>query len=1015
MMSGLLDTLQSICQENVLREKWLLVKNFRAGNQWIDAIAARGVPVVNLRLHTIRTLLMDLVRGQPFISSRRLVSSNAGMYLIDRIWKRVKQKENGYITTLPPTPMLFRSMYRTIQTLRLVGISNFDQQKITISNSVKHKEIGQFLSEYQRLLEENRWVDYPMLLDRAIHTQRINQNLFPPHVLLLIPETLELIGLENRLLQCAPPSQVVRLPIDRPDPTAVSSILFDRDLVHFIESVPAAPPPVQDGSMTIIHATGECNEVRQVLRWCVKHTIPFDQIEILYSDSNTYLPLLYEITHTLNDSFPITYAEGIPISYSTPARALLSWMQWIQSDCPQDRLARMIHDHLLVFPERENETISDARLASLLQTIKIGLGRDRYEPQIQNEILRVVSKQQADLSSPHEKELSESRKEPYQKQQHRLRVLLACVQRLLNLTPAPETPAERRIEAITRFMTELAASRTEFDFYSRKFILDRLEEISDWLDRDAEPAIDLWDYFKQIVAESRVLAKSPVPGHIHAAPLHDGGHSGRRYTFILGMDDTRFPGRRAQDPILLDDERIAISDELPTAAGRQDQALQSLVQLLCRNRGNLFFSYASRSIQDNREQFPASVIMNIYRLISGNHSGELHDLLQWLGPPVSFAPLDSIGILGPQEWWLTQLDAAIQPGDLYEFHSHFQQGQEAIEQRRGALFTIYDGLVAQAGRVLDPSLPNTRHPISATLLETVGTCPLRYFFRYGLNLEVPEETVVDSSVWLSPVEFGGLMHSIFETFMREKIEQASRPRYPDDLPRMERIMEDTIALYKTSIPPPNEDAYRRQYDQIERGIQIFLKEEDEYCRRHRPVVLEEEWNSEISVERQTLLARGIIDRIDLEIDSNHHYKIWDYKSGSTYKYKENDPFQQGRVMQHVLYLELFKDYLIKNRSKQAVITHFGFFFPNVKAHGERIQWSAEDLTKGKNLIGTLCQIIRQGAFLATNDPNDCAFCEYQAICGNVERVTQASQAKLDNPLNTRLQYMRRLRNDENHS
>ena len=68
---------------------------------------------------------------------------------------------------------------------------------------------------------------------------------------------------------------------------------------------------------------------------------------------------------------------------------------------------------------------------------------------------------------------------------------------------------------------------------------------------------------------------------------------------------------------------------------------------------------------------------------------------------------------------------------------------------------------------LDPSSP--RGPVlSARRLETVGCCPLRYFFRYVLDISPPEELSVDLTRWLDPVELGNLLHEVFYRFMSER-------------------------------------------------------------------------------------------------------------------------------------------------------------------------------------------------------------------------------------------------------
>ena len=41
--------------------------------------------------------------------------------------------------------------------------------------------------------------------------------------------------------------------------------------------------------------------------------------------------------------------------------------------------------------------------------------------------------------------------------------------------------------------------------------------------------------------------------------------------------------------------------------------------------------------------------------------------------------------------------------------------------------------------------------MSASQLETMGQCPLKYFFRYVLKIGVPDELALDPDVWLDPL------------------------------------------------------------------------------------------------------------------------------------------------------------------------------------------------------------------------------------------------------------------------
>src|SRR5262249_33861689 len=134
----------------------------------------------------------------------------------------------------------------------------------------------------------------------------------------------------------------------------------------------------------------------------------------------------------------------------------------------------------------------------------------------------------------------------------------------------------------------------------------------------SDPAgLDIWQWLFSLPGESQILGSGPREGRLHVASIFGGGHSGRPYTFIVGMDDGRFPGPSVQDPVLLDGERQKVSDALPTAVGLQHENVRSFARLLAGLRGHVTFSYSRQNLRDDREMSPNPMLLNIFRIVSG--------------------------------------------------------------------------------------------------------------------------------------------------------------------------------------------------------------------------------------------------------------------------------------------------------------------------------------------------------------------------------------------------------------
>jgi ATP-dependent helicase/nuclease subunit B len=136
----------------------------------------------------------------------------------------------------------------------------------------------------------------------------------------------------------------------------------------------------------------------------------------------------------------------------------------------------------------------------------------------------------------------------------------------------------------------------------------------------------------------------------------------------------------------------------------------------------------------------------------------------------------------------------------------------------------------------------------------------------------------------------------------------------------------------------------------------------------------------------TLHVRGRIDRVD---EVHGSLELWDYKTGSTFRFrtKRDDPFNGGRVLQHAIYITLAQAHYGKP------VALFGYFFPTEKGRGERITFAPAQLAGAPELLARLRGLIARGAFPATDREEDCAYCDYRSLCGNVAAVTAQSQLK----------------------
>ncbi len=1045
-MNRLAQSLAHLCKDHPFEEKWLLAPSLRTGHQWLDTVARGGQPSLNVHVKTLTSMALDLAAGEMAARGVALLSGRAGGLFIDRILREKLKSRLKYLNQVEPSARLAEVVLAGIHAIRLADLSTTGLESAKFEVSLKGDDMVLIIKEYRKLLEDEKMIDYPDVLGLAEERLTSDPVGLGGDILVFIPEDLELKALERRFLDRIPEERRRILAVEKlPDPSSPPGpVASDIDILPWILDHTNAPEAPSDGSVSVTHAVGEVNEVRGLLRHCLINGIPWDQVELLHTDASTYVPIVYEtllaIDHGgngsgIDDELPVTFREGIPCRYSRPGQALAAWLQWIDEEFPQALLVRMVREGLLLPPAREGEHSGFTRLAVLLRGVSIGFGRGRYLPKITERIEGIKHRLRDTYRLRNEDgKVDPVRLDYIERDLRDLNVLRGLVSNLLNDAPDNGMSQSEIVARTRKFLETSARCVSKLDTFARQKLVEELDDMEYWLSReDRETGIDIWEWLESLSAGTAVLGSGPRPGCLHVDNILSGGHSGRWNTFIVGMDDSRFPGVGLQDPLLLDSERSRLSQEIPTAAKRLERKIISFARLLARLRGNVTFSFSSLNLLEDRDMFPSPVLLSVYRLLTGDAEGDQQSFFEWLPTPVSFAPEDPESCLDPVEWWMWRMtgpETVRDPEDLvHGLYPHLARGREAAEAREGSRFTAYDGYVPQAGVDLDPTAEGG--PVmSSNRLQTIGQCPRRFFFQYGLGILPPEDLVIDPRQWLDPLTRGTLLHELFEEFMRGMIEGDRLPNFERDCEDLERLLQRKVEEYTETYPPPNDAILFMEQELIRMAALTFLREEERYFTRNErvPLFLETslgllseghgsplDTGDPLSLELpdgRQILVRGRIDRIDKKAGNlGEDYYIWDYKTGKgSWGYEKADPFQQGRKVQPYLYVQMAGERLREAVSSEAKVKTFGFFFPGERAVGERIDWRPGELIHGGEVVEQLCQTVINGAFSATDDwIQDCRYCDYRSICADLESVASFSELKLKNRENTMLKPFQELR------
>ncbi|MGD2070302.1 MAG: PD-(D/E)XK nuclease family protein, partial [Gemmatimonadota bacterium] len=496
-------------------------------------------------------------------------------------------------------------------------------------------------------------------------------------------------------------------------------------------------------------------------------------------------------------------------------------------------------------------------------------------------------------------------------------------------------------------------------------------------------------------------AEGPAPwrsqgGHLYLTDLDNGGASGRRHTFVVGLDAGRTSAGAVQDPLLLDGERKALDEgALPTSAARIEDFRYRLAALLAGLRGSVTLSYAAWDPGEARSLLPSPLLLQAHRLRVGDDGAGYDELRESLGDPVSPVPRGPGERSRPVDAADVWLEGLTNGGGLLEGEARVREAYPDLDRGlrgRDALAgppSGHHGLV-RARRHLDPR--EGGQVLSASRLETLGTCPRRYFFAYVLGVRPPRDPSTDPDAWLDALERGSLLHSVYERSLREAREAGlvlDEDAFED---RALDVLRDEARRVEQSTPPPSRVVLEREMEALRADVRAFVDMVRGQGDRWIEVELsfgmprDDREPVELAVPGGTIRLRGAIDRVD---EVARGLRLVDYKTGrSPDRFREGGTWKGGRRLQHLLY----------TRAADALfgrpVHGLAYHFPTRAAENAVVPYLTSELTGGLGLVGRLLDGVAAGRFVPTEERDDCRFCDYRAVCG----VTVDDYSKTESPL-----------------
>ena len=809
-MNNLISFLDDFITYHFLDEKIFIVPSYLTGHQIGENLAKSGCSWINLQFVTLPSLALEIVGMELSSQGLQQISGTALRVLINHIFRELKEGgELVYYKDLEAQAGIIDAISRSIRDLRAAGIKSTDLNADQFIDKDKGRETQLILKRYEEELEAGKFFDTARLYKTASEAARKNSANHKRHYFCLQDQifseverdfldslTEDLIFVPHgEVIGMSRPRRMIKI-IEKEQKAIVPKTNLER--APWLFSPGKAPAPFKDNTLEIFQAMGPTNECKEVLRRIFTEKIPFDRVEIIHPQGSVYPSIFFVLSEKMG--FQFSSSEGLALNFTVPGKVFSGIIDWMENDYPVSGLCRLLESEYLKTPkDEEGKSLSSLKISRILKEAKIGWGKDRYIHRL--EVLYREKKAGTKDNAGILREINR---------------IKDWIKSVLDLFPSWEEEkmgSQDLCIGISSFLKKFSRVRDGRDGDALGRMTSRLDEASSFkaIPFSKDEAVE---WLRSTAADLRVGSLGPIPGALYLSSFREGGFSGREHSFILGLDQGAVPGSRLPDPILLDEEREAVSKDLAVTSDRLRENLYLMTALLSSLRGQTVLSFPSYDVFEERPSFPSSFLLQVYRLIEGDVELDYSALMGSLGKSSGFVGGVEVDETG---WWLDFIagdgrfkDAIKSVKDLYPFISN---GDLARRKRAGPDLSTYDGLVMISEEECNP-LKNRSLSMSASRIEKLARCPYGYFLRYVLGVLPPDEIVVDKAVWLDGLERGLLLHDVLCVFMKGLRERGESVGEKDFGGEIRRAADEVMGEYREENPPPSEAVFERERREI---------------------------------------------------------------------------------------------------------------------------------------------------------------------------------------------------------
>jgi hypothetical protein len=1028
----LVDALARIARRHPIGRKLVISQTFGGGRELLRRLSLEGSGWIGFEVVTIAPLAFQLAREGMDRASLRAMDAFDETALLDESLDAALLTERRGLGKFAEGVGFRARVHSVITALRLSGIGPKELDRARLADWSKRLFLLRVLECYERLLGQRRFADTASVLRLALtslenHGYRMPDTL-GAEIVVIVPG-VSTRGLSGQLLAAlqARDAKVLEtdpvVGLDVPD-----SVLWNRHSdgsAHSYLFAPAqmAGDPLQkagDGpqaaddlqplandrspsELELFHAASITDELREVIRRVAERGFAWDQVEIVTPDPAAYGSALHALSSQLG--VPVTYAVGLPVERTRPGRVVHAYMDWIEGGFQASPIRRLLEAGDLR-PGRTRLYHAPAELARRFRGLRIGWGRKRYRSQIRAALAGLEE------GGPRKRESAETFERRRAQAEGELKALRSILFPALKATPAipdrmgedgaPVSPAElaRGLRAFLR----RAPRGDGADLSARERINHVLERVEATLRRRTDfraAATVLRRHLKLKVRAPgpRGLDDPGAPwssegGHVYLSDMEHGGYTGRPEVFVVGADAEHLPGSGTQDPVLLDSDRRVLGEGLPTSSELLRERIFRFAAFFARLRGaRVTLSYRAWDAAQARSIGPSPVLLAALRLQRRDAHLTFRDLYETLGRVVCRVPRAGRLPLDSDDVWMAGLGSGeVMRSGVDHVRAAFpglNAGLSLFLERSEGVPGPAHGVIKARPQEFDPR-KNPSLVVSASRLEDLGACPLRYLHRSVMRIYPPDDPELDPDRWLNPLSRGGLLHEVFETSLRKARARKLKMEEPGFEALAVQTLGSCVERLRAEVPVPGEGALRRELVTLEEDVRSFVRM---VRQRGAPwVALELAFGIGdddpvlLELEQGQLRLSGAIDRVDENLQGVH---VVDYKTGMPWGMEGGSgTFDGGRRLQHALYAHAAEQRL------GGTVVSGEYHYPTRRGENQAFVYDRLRLAGVGALLDLMLDTVASGSFVPTEHADDCRFCDYADVC----RTRQARFGKVVSPL-----------------